>query len=139
MLKALVEAAPETCTRETLIDSVWDGNYLVANRAIPSVIYTLRKALGDHGSSRLIRTVPRVGYRLTADTAVAVGAPSRRAATWPLATLATAAALAWLVLYVAFAPEVRIRVHKVAMAAEQPTEPLTQSPERALRSTLPSG
>lgn len=64
VLKALVAAAPAVCTRDELIETIWGGNYPVGNRSLPSVIYALRRALDEQADQPIIKTCPRIGYRL---------------------------------------------------------------------------
>lgn len=49
-------------TREQLLSSVWDADYLGETRTVDMHIRTLRQKLGDYG--KLIETVRNVGYRL---------------------------------------------------------------------------
>ena len=48
-------------TREQLLSSVWDADYLGETRTVDMHIRTLRQKLGDYG--KRIETVRNVGYR----------------------------------------------------------------------------
>ena len=64
VLIRLAEAAPETLTREELIDQVWGGRY-VSDEVLTHAITELRHALGDAPSKpEYIQTIPKRGYRL---------------------------------------------------------------------------
>jgi DNA-binding winged helix-turn-helix (wHTH) protein len=58
---ALVEAHPQTCSREVLIDKAWDGNHYSGEIALTNAIYKLRES----GLSDIIKTVTKQGYCLT--------------------------------------------------------------------------
>ena len=51
-------------TREQLLSSVWNTEYLGETRTVDMHIRTLRQKLGNYGN--LIETVRNVGYRLEA-------------------------------------------------------------------------
>jgi Tol biopolymer transport system component/DNA-binding winged helix-turn-helix (wHTH) protein len=54
-------------TREELIDSIWDGNSYVGEKALNNAIWRIRRALNDKsGDFEIIRTVPKTGYQLQA-------------------------------------------------------------------------
>ena len=56
-------------SRDDLIEHVWNGR-IVSDSAISSAINAARTALGDSGSvQRLIKTVPRRGFRFEGDVA----------------------------------------------------------------------
>ncbi len=140
VLKALLAAAPEVCSREQLVDSVWRGNYLVGNRTIPSVIYTLRRALNDDDKPGLIRTVPRVGYRLASvpmPCTTRTTAPARHRRRWWIG--AAAAVLTALALYAALGPEIRIRVQRQAYALplQQPDPAISPRSGQSVRRSRP--
>ncbi|MEM9301051.1 MAG: winged helix-turn-helix domain-containing protein [Pseudomonadota bacterium] len=63
VLEELAAAAGSTVMRDDLLDAVWGahGSAELLNNAI----WKLRRALGDGPESRIIETVPRLGYRLT--------------------------------------------------------------------------
>lgn len=60
----------EVLSRDNLIDAVWGGR-IVSDSAISTRINAARSALGDNGSiQRVIRTIPRRGFRFELETAV---------------------------------------------------------------------
>src|SRR5690606_3482438 len=76
-LAYLVEHRERAVGRDELISAVW-GRVEVSEALLSHTIVKLRRSLGDTGSEqRLIRTVPRFGYRWTGDIAPmdANGAP----------------------------------------------------------------
>lgn len=108
VLALLVQRRGEVVSREELVTSIWDGRTLSDN-SVAVVISDLRKTLGDDAKQgRFIQTVPKRGYRLTADSSpadtageAAVGATgSRRTAITPsliaaLLALALVSVLVW--------------------------------------------
>src|SRR3954469_12016845 len=67
ILLLLVEEAGRVVTKEALLARVWPG-VVIEEGAIANNISALRKALnGDFGDDGPIATVPRRGYRFTAD------------------------------------------------------------------------
>ena len=63
VLLHLVKRCDRVVTKDDLIDSVWGGR-IISESTLTSHINAVRKALGDTGEEqRLIRTVPRKGYR----------------------------------------------------------------------------
>ena len=77
VLQYLVENSGRLVSKDELFAAVW-SNLAVTDDALVQSIGELRRALGDDGP-RLIRTVPRRGYRFEA--AVAVIAPADPSAT----------------------------------------------------------
>jgi TolB-like protein len=66
LLVFLVENRNRVVTRDDLIESVWGGR-IVSESTLASRINAARTALGDSGSEqRLIRTIPRKGFRFVA-------------------------------------------------------------------------
>jgi predicted ATPase/DNA-binding winged helix-turn-helix (wHTH) protein len=66
VLVALACRPAETLTRDELIEAVWKHPH-VSDEALSRCISVLRHALRDDGShARLIETIPKRGYRLTA-------------------------------------------------------------------------
>ena len=66
LLVFLVENRNRVVTRDDLIESVWDGR-IVSESTLASRINAARTALGDSGKDqRLIRTIPRKGFRFVA-------------------------------------------------------------------------
>lgn len=77
LIAYLASRPGQIVSRDDLIDGVWSGR-IVSDSAIASRINAARAALGDDGSAqRLIKTVPRRGYRFEAETAAA--SPARPA------------------------------------------------------------
>ena len=63
VLLHLVKNREHVVTKDNLIDVVWGGR-IVSESTLTSHINAVRKALGDSGEEqRLIRTIPRKGYR----------------------------------------------------------------------------
>ena len=63
LLVYLVENRDRVVSKDDLIASVWGGR-IVSDSTLTSRINAARKAIGDSGSSqKLIRTVPRKGFR----------------------------------------------------------------------------
>ena len=72
LLEALAEADGAIVTRTSLIESLWDGNYLVGEVALNRLVSETRRAMGAlPGTPDLIQTVPRKGYRLVSPGAAA--------------------------------------------------------------------
>jgi len=62
VLLQLLMNAGKVVSKEALLDSVWPG-LMVVDGSLATAVSKLRKALGD-ADSRVVLTVPRVGYRL---------------------------------------------------------------------------
>ena len=63
VLLHLVKNREHVVTKDNLIDTVWGGR-IVSESTLTSHINAVRKALSDTGEEqRLIRTIPRKGYR----------------------------------------------------------------------------
>jgi TolB-like protein len=63
VLLHLVQNREHVVTKDNLIDVVWGGR-IISESTLTSHINAVRKALGDTGEEqRLIRTIPRKGYR----------------------------------------------------------------------------
>ena len=66
VLVCLAQRAGEVVSRDTLSEQVW-GNIVVTDQAVTNCISELRHHLGDDRSTtRIIETIPKRGYRLTA-------------------------------------------------------------------------
>jgi DNA-binding winged helix-turn-helix (wHTH) protein/tetratricopeptide (TPR) repeat protein len=66
LLVCLAQRAGETVTKETLLEEVWKGAFVIEG-VIPKTLSALRAALGDDAAApTFILTVPRRGYRLVA-------------------------------------------------------------------------
>jgi TolB-like protein/DNA-binding winged helix-turn-helix (wHTH) protein/cytochrome c-type biogenesis protein CcmH/NrfG len=100
VLRHLVENSGRLVSKEELFAAVWP-NLVITDDALVQSVGELRRALGDDGS-RLIRTIPRRGYRFesevsvltaageTAPEAPPAAAEPRGAARWRLGLLAVA-------------------------------------------------
>lgn len=75
LLALLVANRERVISRDEILEKVWDGR-VVSDSAIDSRIKSVRQVLGDDGKAqRLIKTVPRKGFRFVAE-ALVVGAGS---------------------------------------------------------------
>ncbi|WP_298441970.1 winged helix-turn-helix domain-containing protein [uncultured Ferrimonas sp.] len=63
VLLQLVQQSGQTVSRQTLIDTIWQGNQAVGSRGITNAIYMLRKLL-NNGDEEAIRTIAKTGYQL---------------------------------------------------------------------------
>ncbi|HEU5138102.1 MAG TPA: winged helix-turn-helix domain-containing protein [Steroidobacteraceae bacterium] len=76
VLVCLAEHAGEVVSRETLNEKVW-GNVIVTDQAVTNCISELRQHLGDdRAAHRVIETIPKRGYRLTAPVALIEHTPA---------------------------------------------------------------
>lgn len=66
VLYQLALSAGETVSRQDLMDTVWSGRVVIED-ALTRIISQLRLTFNDSKARRLIQTVPKKGYRLTAD------------------------------------------------------------------------
>ena len=65
LLGFLASRYPEAVTREELINSVWDGNHFVGEKALTNAIWHLRKAFKElDPDNDYIETLRKTGYRL---------------------------------------------------------------------------
>ena len=69
LLRILVENAGRLLDRGTINHGIW-GDIVVSDDSITQCIGDIRRALGDE-AQRILRTVPRRGYLMTADVASA--------------------------------------------------------------------
>lgn len=81
VLLFLVENRDRVVSKDDLFAGVWDGR-IVSDSALSSRITAVRQAIGDSGESqRLIRTIPRKGFRFVGEVqSAAASAPVRAAA-----------------------------------------------------------
>lgn len=80
VLDELAKAGGQVVTRETLFERVWQKTDVPSQDLLNHAIKELRRALGDDlKAPTFIETIPKVGYRLIAQTGVA-DAPSVRGA-----------------------------------------------------------
>lgn len=67
LLTCLLNNRGRVVTRDELIELIWDGNHLIGEKALNSVVYALRNILnGNNKQVNAIETIPKRGYRLTA-------------------------------------------------------------------------
>jgi TolB-like protein len=67
LLLFLVQNREQVVSKDELLDAVWAGR-IVSESTLTSHINAVRKAIGDSGEEqRLIRTVPRKGFRFVGD------------------------------------------------------------------------
>ncbi|WP_223292997.1 winged helix-turn-helix domain-containing protein [Shewanella eurypsychrophilus] len=70
VLLCLIKHAGEPVSRDMLLDEVWSGGE-VSDNAINRIIGLLRNQLGDNAKSpSFIKTLPKVGYVLIAETSI---------------------------------------------------------------------
>src|SRR6478672_11888246 len=79
VLHYLVDNCGRLVSKDELFAAVWP-NIAVTDDVLVQSIGELRRALGDDGA-RLIRTIPRRGYRFESDVSVVDSDPSRAEAT----------------------------------------------------------
>lgn len=71
LLALLVANRERVVSRDEIIEKVWEGR-VVSDSAVDSRIKSARKALGDDGAAqRIIKTLPRKGFRFLAEASVA--------------------------------------------------------------------
>ncbi|HEX2792776.1 MAG TPA: response regulator transcription factor [Candidatus Paceibacterota bacterium] len=66
LLQYLMRNAGVVVSRGMILEHVWDMSVDIFSNTIESHILSLRKKLDDRGDSRLIRTVPGRGYKISA-------------------------------------------------------------------------
>ncbi|GMG82168.1 alpha/beta fold hydrolase [Paralimibaculum aggregatum] len=85
LIRFLAANPDRLISRDELIEAVWRGR-IVSDAAIASRINAARTALGDDGrAQRIIRTVPRRGFRFLGQVEAAGGLPPAAAAAAPAA------------------------------------------------------
>jgi DNA-binding winged helix-turn-helix (wHTH) protein/tetratricopeptide (TPR) repeat protein len=87
VLVCLAERAGEVVSRESLNEQVW-GKIVVTDQAVTNCISELRQKLGNGPDHRVIETIPKRGYRLSAPVQLAQAEPASRPAAnkrWQLA------------------------------------------------------
>ena len=89
VLHYLVENSGRLVSKDELFAAVWP-NLAVTDDALVQSIGELRRALGDDGP-RLIKTIPRRGYRFESDVSVVAPARSASAEGTPIRLLPTTA------------------------------------------------
>ena len=137
LLTYLVQNPDRIVSRDELLQAIWDGR-AISDSAIANRINGARRAIGDSGEAqRLIRTVPRKGFRfigpvnkLPADPALNSPRANFRRTTWPLAGSALLGAVIAIVIILA-RPQTFIGHHP-------PTQPETRTQPSVLVSALPA-
>lgn len=72
LLTLLIENRHRLVGRDEIVEQVWNGR-IVSEAAISSRVKSARQALGDDGAAqRMIRTVPKLGFRFVAEVEQAV-------------------------------------------------------------------
>ena len=134
LLRELLHHPGQVVSKEALLDAVWPG-VIVVEGSLTTAMNKLRRALGD-GDSRIIETVPGIGYRLGVPVELAASSPPAASqlpetlaapAGWPRWAAAAAAAA---VLGVGAVIVVNTR------AAPPPAIPVTQAEMFAAMRTL---
>ncbi|MGC4052712.1 MAG: winged helix-turn-helix domain-containing protein [Paludibaculum sp.] len=111
----LVENQGRVVPKDELVQAVWEGTF-VSDNALTRVIAQLRKQLGDTArDSRVIETVPTVGYRFLPEVRTVAEAPVRpvrRERSWRwlayLALIPLLGGVVWLRREQAAAPALRL-------------------------------
>ncbi len=111
VLHYLIENAGRLVSKDELFAAIWP-NIAVTDDALVQSIGELRRALGDDGP-RLIKTIPRRGYRFESDVSVV-----------PSTGQSSADA---------------ISVSNTSQAADQPPDPVTRAPTPPTALTTPAG
>lgn len=87
LLLYMIENRDRVVTRDDLIQSVWRGR-IVSESTLATRINAVRKAVGDSGDrQRLIRTLPRRGFRFVGEVTCQPSPPAVAAAPAPALTL----------------------------------------------------
>src|SRR5690349_16873769 len=71
-LLALVEHRGNVLGKEELMRLVWPDQFVEENNLAQN-IHAIRKSLGEAGGARFIETIPKRGYRFTAEVEVIAG------------------------------------------------------------------
>jgi len=74
LLAFLAERRNRVVTKQELLAAVWAGQR-VADASIARAVMKARQAIGDTGEPPLIRTIPRVGYRLSVQSQESANLP----------------------------------------------------------------
>jgi adenylate cyclase len=109
VLRLLAERSGEVVSKDELVSGIWQ-EHVVSDEAVTSVVYELRRALGDDARHpRFIETIRKSGYRLVVPPEAVEGAttttPGPRRQRWMVA--AAGSALLTVALWVLLAPPVR--------------------------------
>ncbi|HMV46826.1 MAG TPA: AAA family ATPase [Blastocatellia bacterium] len=81
-LRVLLERRGRTVGREELLEAVWSRT-TVEDANLTVAVSTLRKVLGPRDGAPWIETIPRIGYRFTADSETAGLLPDSQASVPP--------------------------------------------------------
>lgn len=83
LLRLLIDNRDRLVTRDEIIEAVWNGR-IVSEAAISSRLKSARQAIGDDGAAqRLIRTMPKIGFRFVGEVEVETLAEPQAAAPQP--------------------------------------------------------
>lgn len=80
VLQQLIDADGDIVSRERLIYTVWEDNYLVGDKGISTAIWNIRKCFKSNtatANSARIETIPKKGYRLCISNASLPSIPSQ--------------------------------------------------------------
>lgn len=81
LLCYLVENRDHVVTKETLIETIWDGRF-ISDDAISTAVKALRRVLGDNGARQeIVRTLRGRGYRFLAPVQATAPAQARHETT----------------------------------------------------------
>jgi TolB-like protein len=73
LLRLLLDNRDRLVGKDEIVEKVWRGR-IVSDAAISSRVKSLRQALGDDGAAqKLVRTVPKLGFRFVAEVEVSGG------------------------------------------------------------------
>ena len=64
LLEFLLSRAPDVASRTEIVEHVWDSHFDSETNLVEVYINRLRQKVSPEGSSKIIRTVHGVGYRL---------------------------------------------------------------------------
>ena len=79
LLTCLLKNKDRVVTRNELIEQIWAGNHHVGEKALNSVVYTLRNILnGKDKTFNAIETIPKRGYRLTVTVSELIETPVKQ-------------------------------------------------------------
>ena len=76
LLRLLIENRERLVSKDEIVEQVWKGR-IVSDAAIASRVKSARKAIGDDGAGqRLIRTVPKLGFRFVGEVEAPFATPT---------------------------------------------------------------
>ncbi|MGR3323324.1 MAG: winged helix-turn-helix domain-containing tetratricopeptide repeat protein [Pseudooceanicola sp.] len=124
VLALLARSPGQLVTKEDFARAVWDGR-MVSDDSLVQCIAEIRSALGDEGR-RIIRTVPRKGYRFVPPATAAPSGPRLRGRWMAMAALGVLA----LVAVVLWGAERGGSERRTTAIAVLPLEDLSPAPHR---------